>query len=71
MEHLNYWGTKEGTSTQHRKCNTCTICAFLSNLQPALVPQPQDVTEGDPDDYFKSLCSDSETDQFSSRDDDD
>ena len=48
-----------------------SVCAFLSNFQPALVPQPRDVTEGDPDDYFRSLCSDSETDWSSSSDDDD
>ena len=47
------------------------VCAFLSNFQPALVPQPRDETGGDPDDYFRSLRSDSDTDWSSSSDDDD
>ena len=46
------------------------VSAFLSNFQPDLVPEFQGVTEGDADNYFRSLCSDSETDWSSICDDD-
>ena len=34
------------------------------------MPESQGVTDGDADDYFRSLCSDSETDLSSGCDDD-
>ena len=38
-----------------------TICAFLTNFQPALVPLPKSISDVEVEDYFRQL-SDSDPD---------
>ena len=45
------------------------VCAFLTNFMPALVPPPENIQNGEVEDYFQDLSSDSDYDEVSEDED--
>ena len=46
-----------------------SVCGFLCNFHPALVPPPEKTSDSDVEEYFKSISEDSTDDSSSAYDD--